>query len=120
MKMILSASNLDISGWIRGILSAGISSFSGAIASGFGPMMVDPQDFNIQHPAKAIETAAIGALIAGAVSIAKFLQTQPLPELRQVSTTVQTVQSATPETPKVITTIQESHVEPMPPPPPAA
>ncbi len=115
MNMLDAASELDLIGWLRGLASAGISSFSGAIASGFGPMLVDPRDFNMQHPALALKTAAIGAAISGVVSIAKFLQTSPLPSLKHVTTMTQTVTgSGTGDGSKVIETVKETHTESMP------
>ena len=46
----------------------------GAIAAGFGPAIVDPGDFNLQHPALMLKTAAMGALLAGIISMAEFLE----------------------------------------------
>lgn len=106
---------LDLWGWLRGLFSAGISSFSGAIASGFGPALVDPNDFNIQHPMMMIKTAAIGAAISGIVSMAKFLSTSPLPAVKEVTSTVQTTTGGT-APPKVVETVTEKHVEPIAPP----
>ena len=54
MKFLVAAGNLDVYGWLRGLLSAGISSFAGAISSAFGPALADPRDFNLDHPAAQI------------------------------------------------------------------
>ena len=113
--LLTKASSLDLGGWLRGLFSAGISSFAGAIAAGFGPALVDPKDFNLQNPMLMFKTAALGAAIAGIVSMAKFLSTSPLPPLKEVTTTVQTVSGGTAPT-KVIETVQEKHVEPVTPP----
>ncbi len=109
---IATAQRLDFGGWLRGLFSAGISSFSGAIASSFGPALVDPMDFNLQHPLLMIKTAAIGAGISGAVSMAKFLNAQPLPGLKEVTKTEQ-ITTVGDQPPKVTTTIQEKHSEPI-------
>ncbi len=112
---IAIASRLDYAGWLRGLFSAGISSFSGAIASAFGPALVDPKDFNLQNPMLMMKTAAIGGAISGIVSMAKFLNAQPLPGVKEVTKTEQVITAATDTTPKVITTIQEKHTEPIDP-----
>lgn len=108
---LVGARTLDIGGWLYGLLSAGISSFGGAIAAGFGPAIVDPADFNMQHPALMLKTAAIGALLAGIISMAKFLSTQPLPAVREITTMRQTVTPATLDAPKTIDTVKEVHTE---------
>jgi hypothetical protein len=111
--ILTAASQLDYAGWLRGLFSAGISSFSGAIASAFGPALVDPKDFNLQNPMLMIKTAAIGAAISGIVSMAKFLSAQPLPAMKEVTKTVQTLTPATESEPKTLTTVKEVHVEPI-------
>jgi hypothetical protein len=115
------ARSLDIGGWLYGLASAGISSAGGALAAGFGPAAVDPKDFNFQHPALMLETAAIGAGIAGVISMGKFLSTQPLPSVKEVTATTQTITTAGASTPsKIIETVTEKHLEPIPPKPPDA
>ena len=111
ISALATAQRLDYEGWLRGLFSAGISSFSGAVASGFGPALVDPKDFNLQNPILMIKTAAIGAAISGVVSMAKFLNAQPLPGVKEVTTTVQTLTPATQSEPKTITTVKEVRVE---------
>jgi hypothetical protein len=108
-----NARGLDVAGWIRGLLSAGISSAGGAIASGFGPAIVDPNDFNFQHPALIFKTAAVGATVAGVISMGKFLNSQPLPPFKEVTSTVQTITPAPGAPPKTIETLTEKHLEPM-------
>lgn len=115
--LLTNASQLDLWGWLRGLLSAGISSFSAAIASGFGPALVDPHDFNIEHPMMMIKTAAIGAAISGIVSMAKFLSASPLPVVKEITSTVQTTTGGS-APPKVVETVTEKRIEPVTPVPP--
>ena len=113
IAVFATAQRLDLSGWLRGLLSAGISSFSGAITSAFGPALLDPKDFNVQNPAMMLKSAAMGAGLCGIVSMAKFLNAQPLPAFKEVTTTMQTTQVDDPRVPdKVITTVKETHLEP--------
>ena len=110
--MLANAAQLDFMGWLRGLLSAGISSFAGAVSSAFGPALADPRDFNLDHPAMMFKSALVGAGLCGIVSMAKFLSTSPLPAVKEITTTTQTVTGGT-APPKVIETVQEKHVEPI-------
>ncbi len=110
---ILTASRLDFDGWLRGLFSAGISSFAGALGSSFGPAMIDPKDFNLQSPLLMFKAALVGAFISGTVSMAKFLSAQPLPAVKQVETTIQTVTPSPGAPPKVTETVKETRTEPV-------
>jgi hypothetical protein len=111
MNVLSTASSLDFDGWIRGILSAGISGGASAVSGAIVLPALDAEDFNV-YTAKFY--IAIGALfLANAlVSITKFLSAQPLPGVKVVERTTQTITAATIDTPKVVETIKETHVEP--------
>ena len=79
---------------------------------------MDPGDFNLQHPALMLKTAAMGALLAGIISMAKFLSTQPLPAVKEVTDTTKTISSGSGPS-MVIESHQEKRLEPMPPKDPA-
>lgn len=104
------ASNLDIDAWLRGLFSAGISGGASAVVGGFTVSGMDPHDYNFSQPKFYI---LVGALFAtnAVVSIAKFLSTQPLPGVKEVEKTVQTITPATADAPKVIETVRETHTE---------
>jgi hypothetical protein len=113
MNPIVGARALDIQGWFRGLLSAGISGGASVIAGAIVLPSLDSHDFNV-FTAKYY--VALGALFCASalVSISKFLVGQPLPDYKEVTTTVQTVQPAqSAGDPKVITTTMEKHVEPI-------
>jgi hypothetical protein len=112
LKLFETATSLDIDGWLRGLFSAGISGGASAVVGGFTVSGMDPKDYNF---ATAKFYILIGALFTtnAVVSIAKFLSQQPLPGLKQVEKTVQTITPATNDSPKVIETVKEIHVEPM-------
>lgn len=111
-QIFTTASQLDLMGWLRGLLSSGISSFAGAISSAFGPALADPHDFNIDHPAMMLKSAAVGASLCGIVSMAKFLSAQPLPAVKEVTNTVQTTTTGT-APPKIVETVTEKRIEPI-------
>lgn len=120
MSIVMKASNLDVRGWLRGLLSAGISSAGGAFSAGFGPAVLDPNVFNLAHPAMIVKSALIGAGVAGAISMAKFLQSQPLPEMKEVTAMRQVVTPATPDNPSTtIDTVKETRIAPIDTPTPA-
>ncbi len=116
MNLLTTATALDFEGWLRGLFSAGISGGASAIVGGITVSGMDSKDYNFYTPKFYV---LIGALfLANAiVSMSKFLSAQPLPGLKQVETTVQTI---TPSTGtgggKVIETVKETHVVPMDPP----
>src|SRR5580704_9969718 len=111
MNLLSSAQALDVDGWIRGIFSAGISGGASAVAGSIVLPALDAKDFNV-YTAKFY--IAIGALFLanGLVSVSKFLAAQPLPGLKQVEKTVQTITPATADTPKVVETVKETSIEP--------
>lgn len=110
-QMLATMTALDFNGWLRGLFSAGISGGASAIVGGFTVSGMDPHDYNFSNAKFYI---LVGALFAtnAIVSMAKFLAASPLPGIKEVTTTKQTVTSDTAPT-KVIETIQEKHVEPI-------
>jgi hypothetical protein len=113
MSPFLIMSTLDMDGWLRGLLSAGISGGASAITGGIVVSGLDPEHYSFQAGKFWI---LVGTLFMAnaVVSMAKFLQSQPLPGVKTVTTSVAMVE---PGHPSVITTVAESHIEPMVPPP---
>ena len=107
--MLTNMTNLDFDGWLRGLFSAGISGGASAIVGGFTVSGMDPHDYNFSNAKFYI---LVGALFAtnAIVSMAKFLAASPLPGIKEITTTKQTVSSDSSPT-KVIETVQEKHLE---------
>jgi hypothetical protein len=86
MQMIITAGSLDWSGWVRGVLGAAISGGAGAVSVGFGTMIVDPEHFNVLNGGIYHLLAVIGICftVSSIVSLAKFLQTHPVPDYQQL------------------------------------
>jgi hypothetical protein len=105
-----SIQNLDIDTWLRGLFSAGISGGASAVVGGFTVSGMDPEHYNFAAPKFYI---LVGALFAtnAVVSMAKFLAAQPLPGIKQVEKTTQTIIPATAGSPKTIETVKETSVE---------
>jgi len=112
MVSLAGARALDIQGWFRGLMSAGISGGASVIAGAIVLPSLDSHDFNVFTSKYYV---ALGALFCASalVSISKFLVGQPLPDYKEITTTVQTLTPATISEPKTITTVQEKHVEPI-------
>jgi len=110
MNIFLSAGNLDLGGWVRGLIGAGISGGSSAIVSGFVVMSTDPHDWNF---AEGKFWVLLGAMFGAnaIVSMAKFLQGRPLPDVKQVTTKVETTEISKKPT-VTVTTVEEVHLEP--------
>ena len=109
---LVTASRLDYESWIRGLFSAGISGGASAIVGGITVSGMDSKDYNFYSQKFYILVGAL-FLANALVSMAKFLSTQPLPALKEVVTTVQTLTPARGDEPKTLTTVKETHVEPM-------
>ncbi len=110
MGLLIAAGSLDLSGWIRGLMSAGISGGASAITGGIVVTGVDPQHYNFQAGKFWILVGTLFAVNA-IVSMAKFLQAHPIPELKTVTTTVQTIAVGNAPV-KTVETVSETHQEP--------
>ncbi len=112
---LATAQRLDLNGWLRGLFSAGISGGASAVVGGFTVSGMDPKDYNFAQAKFYILVAALFATNA-IVSMAKFLSMQPLPGMKQIESTVQTITPSPGAAPKVIETVKEIHLEPIDPP----
>ena len=113
MALLAAMNDLDLDGWLRGLFSAGISGGASAITGGFVVGSLDPEHYNFAAGKFYI---LIGSLfLANAVvSMAKFLQGQPLPGVKQIEHTIQsTTPPARKGAPEVVETIKETRTEPM-------
>lgn len=104
MKMLDAASSLDFSSWIRGILSAGISGGASAITGGIVVSGLDPEHYNFQAGKFWILTGTL-FMVNAVVSIAKFLQSNPIPTERTITKTTEVTKQAGTE-PKIVTTVE--------------
>lgn len=93
--MMASAGRLDWDGWLLGIWGAVISGGAGAVASGFGTMIIDPDHFNVFQGGFKHMLSVMGVVFAfsAIISLAKYLQTKPVPDRLQRS--LQTAANAT-------------------------
>jgi len=83
MQILTTASRLDWAGWVRGIIGAFVSGGAGAIGAGTGTIVVDPEKFNVSTPQglhSLLTAMGIAFLVSGIISLAKFLQTHPVPD----------------------------------------
>jgi hypothetical protein len=104
-----AANSLDLDGWIRGLLSAGISGGASAITGGIVVTGVDPQHYNFQAGKFWILVGTL-FVVNAVVSMAKFLQAHPIPEVKTVTTTVEVTEQGK-MAPKTVTTVEETHKE---------
>jgi len=111
MKLIDAASNLDYNTWVRGLVGAAISGGASSVSGAIVLPSLDSAQFNLFHPHFWIAVLAIGGSSA-LVSLMKFLSTEPLPRMKQVTTTTEVV-SGTAPAPVVTKTVEETHQEPI-------
>ena len=109
MRLFATAANLDIDSWLRGLLSAGISGGASAITGGVVVSGIDPEHYNFQAGKFWLLVGTL-FLVNAIVSVAKFLQAHPLPDLKTITTTVQTTDQGSAPT-KTVTTVKETHTE---------
>ncbi len=81
MNALAVASKLDWSGWVRGVVGAAALG-AGAVAAGFGAQMADPA-----HDISIFKVMGFTFIISGVVSLAKYLQTTPVPSAEQANPT---------------------------------
>lgn len=113
MSIVTAAGTMDFNGWIRGLVGAAISGGASAVTGAIVLPALDAKDFNVYT--SHFYVAIFALFLANAlVSVSKFLAAAPLPSLKEVTTTIQKTTPATPETPKVVETVTEVHVEPIP------
>jgi len=75
---VATATRLDWSGWFRGIVGALVSGGAGSVSAGFAAMKLDKG-----HDLNVFALMGITFLFSGVVSLAKFLQTTPVPNIEQ-------------------------------------
>ena len=111
MKLPFGFGDLDTSDWIRGMVAAFIGGGAGAVTSAFSVTAVDPEHFQMGGT-KFFEVAGMVFLITGFLNMMAFLRTKPIPDMKTVTTAVATTMQPG-QPPKVVTTVQETHVEPV-------
>ena len=109
MKMLDVASDLDTKSWLRGIWSAAVSGGTSAVTGGAIMAGTDPTHYNFQTSNFWKLTGTLFAASA-MMSVAKFLQLHPLPDLKTIKTTVQVTEQGV-QAPKTVTTVEETHQE---------
>jgi len=113
MSVILDkVAALDIDGWLRGLFSAAISGGASAVVGGITISGIDPEHYSF-YTAKFYIVVGILFATNAVVSMAKFLSATPLPGLKQVERTIEVTIPATKDSPKVVETTKETHVEPL-------
>lgn len=115
ITLISKLSNLDVDGWLRGLLSAAISGGASAVTGGLVVSGMDPSHYNFQAGKFYI---LVGTLFAAnaVVSMAKFLQSSPLPTTKIVTTTTAVTEQAN-QPPVITKTVAETRQEPIAPDP---
>jgi hypothetical protein len=103
---------LDFSDWILGLWSALISGGAGAVVSGFAVTLSDPEHFNLSSH-KLYEVIFTAFIAGGILSGMNFLRQRPAPSVKTVVTTVEKTEVLKNPAAKVVTTVQESHEEPI-------
>jgi peptidoglycan/LPS O-acetylase OafA/YrhL len=78
---VTNVSRLDWSDWFRGAIGALISGGAASVSSGVAANMLDKQ-----HDLNILALMGTTFLISGIVSLAKFLQTTPVPKLAEEKT----------------------------------
>jgi hypothetical protein len=89
MQMLTAASALDWSGWVRGFVGAIVSGGAGAVSSGSGGVILDPDKFNVTQGGLGHLLLLMGICFtfSGVISLAKFLQLHPVPDILQAKLT---------------------------------
>jgi hypothetical protein len=78
MKFLNTVARLDWSGWGRGLLGAFVSGGAGAIGAASGVTAMDPSHDLAGW--RLFGVMGIAFLSSGIISLAKYLQTHPVPD----------------------------------------
>lgn len=108
-QLLFNLSNLDVSGWLRGLIGAGISGGASAVTSGFVVSVNDPDHYGFGSHKFYILVFSVFAA-SGVVSMAKFLSNTPLPVEKTITTTTAVTKQGE-KPPIVTTTVAETHKE---------
>ncbi len=103
-------SGLDIGDWLRGLVAACVSGGSSAVVSGGVVAVQDPEHF---RGGGAFRLMGLMFLTNAAMGMFLYLKQKPVPDLKTVSTTVQTTEKTAGAV--VQTTVKEVHQEPITP-----
>lgn len=104
---------VDFTDWFRGLVSSFITGLSAAGAASLAAASQAPSQLALGSMA-SFKVMAVTGLISGGLGMLNFLRSRPLPELKKVITTVQTTEMEDKPT-KVVTTVEETKVEPVKP-----
>jgi hypothetical protein len=73
--------------WLHGLVGAFIGGAAGAVSSGFGSMIVDPEHFNLSAGlGHTMELMGTVAFINGIITAAAYLKQSPVPPLSTTTT----------------------------------
>jgi hypothetical protein len=115
MNLPLGFGSLDFADWFRGLISAFVSGGSTAVVAGTGASVIDSDHFRFGGSNSTKLMVGL-FLYAGIMAALNFLRTKPIPEFKTVTTIVQKTEQQ--DAAKVVSTVKETHVEPLDPPKP--
>jgi hypothetical protein len=115
MNLVPGVVEIDFTDWARGLIGAVISGGSNAVVAGFSVGAVDPKDFAIGST-NSFHVMGLMFLFSGVLGGAAFLAKRPVPDLKTVTKTVQTTEPQQ-DGAKVVSTVKETHQEPIDPKP---
>lgn len=110
MKLPAGLGDLDFGQWAYGLVAAFLGGGASAFAAGIANILNHPNE-SIWH-VEFWSTVGTTFVIAGMISMFAFMRNKPLPELKTVTnTTAVTEQAGKP--PVAVTTVSETHTEPV-------
>jgi hypothetical protein len=104
--------DLDWTNWIRGVVSGFVSGGASAVVSGFTVGLMDSTDYNLQNGKLWTLIVAL-FIVNGVLGMMLYLAKSPLPDVKQVTTKVQTTETRGKPPATIVTTVEETHIEPM-------
>lgn len=113
MNLPLGFGRIDWSDWIRGAMAAFVTGGASAVASGLVVSLKDPKDYAIGTWSFFQLVGAV-FIMSGTLNLFAFLRTKPIPDLKQVTITTQTIAQEDRPT-KTVKTVQETSIEPVKP-----
>jgi hypothetical protein len=108
--------NLDWGNWLYGLFAGGIGGGATAITGGIAAGAIDSH-FSM-GTSNSFKLMGLMFVLSFIKDVALYLSQSPLPKVKTVTTTTKVMDQPAPGE-KRVTTIEETHVEPISPPPPA-
>lgn len=109
MKLPMGFGDLDLTDWMRGLISAFVSGGATSVSTSLVGSALT-KDLAI-GTGKFFVLVGTTFVVSGTLSMMNFLRTKPIPDLKTVTTTVSTISNYGIGKSAIVATVSETHTE---------